>query len=173
LDFKMMNSRIVFADKQRGVVLFISLIMLVVIGMLSLSLMGMARVEMRMANNEEARISALQMAQAINDIIVSDPDKTPVVGGAGYKMCASDHEGCDEVMTDLPVNSITTAINDGHLTATATRADPEFRPPPRGMGFSASKFVGTSFRLRATYDRTEDGQGYGAVEEGLIVLIPL
>ena len=24
-----------------------------------------------------------------------------------------------------------------------------------------------------SYDRTEDGQGYGAVEEGLIVLIPL
>jgi hypothetical protein len=76
-------------------------------------------------------------------------------------------------MTDLPDNYLTTAVTDGHLSASATRADPEFRPPPRGMGFSASKFVGTSFRLRSTYDRTEDGQGYGSVEEGLIVLIPL
>jgi hypothetical protein len=169
----MMNNRFNFADRQRGVVLFISLIMLVVIGMLSLSLMGMSRVELRMANNEEARMNALQMAQAISDIIVADPDKTPVVGGAGYTMCTSSLSGCDAEMSGLPDNYITTAITDGHLSASATRSDPEFRPPPRGMGFSASKFVGTSFRLRSTYDRTEDGQGYGAVEEGLIVLIPL
>jgi hypothetical protein len=168
-----MNNRFNFAGRQRGVVLFISLIMLVVIGMLSLSLMGMSRVELRMANNEEARMNALQMAQAISDIIVADPDKTPVVGGAGYTMCTSSLSGCDAEMSDLPDNHITTAVTDGHLSASATRSDPEFRPPPRGMGFSASKFVGTSFRLRSTYDRTEDGQGYGAVEEGLIVLIPL
>jgi hypothetical protein len=166
-----MNNRFVYADKQRGVVLFISLIMLIVIGMLSVSLMGMSRVEMRMANNEEARVSALQMAQGLSDIIVADPDKTPVVGGAGYKICT--YSGCDAEMTDMPDNVLTTAVVDRHLAASATRSDPEFRPPPRGMGFSTSKFVGTSFRLRSTYDRTEDGQGYGAVEEGLIVLIPL
>ena len=169
----MMNNIFVYAEKQRGVVLFISLVMLVVIAMLSLSLMGMSRVEMRMANNEESRISALQMAQGLSDIIVADPDKTPVVGGAGYKLCTSSLTGCDAEMTSLPDNALATAVVDGHLSASATRADPEFRPPPRGMGFSASKFVGTSFRLRSTYDRTEDGQGYGAVEEGLIVLIPL
>jgi len=168
-----MNNRFVYAEKQRGVVLFISLIMLVVIAMLSLSLMGMSRVEMRMANNEEARISALQMAQGLSDIIVADPDKTPVVGGGGYTICTAGHTGCDADMSALPDNAVKDAVTDGHLSASATRADPEFRPPPRGMGFSASKFVGTSFRLRSTYDRTEDGQGFGAVEEGLIVLIPL
>ena len=168
-----MKKKFVYAQKQRGVVLFLSLIMLVVIGMLTLSLMGMSRVEMRMAANEEARINALQMAQAISDIIVADPDKTPVVGGAGYMLCTSSLSGCDAEMTNMPDNEITEAITDGHLAASATRSDPEFRPPPRGMGFSTSKFVGTSFRLRSTYDRTEDGQGFGSVEEGLIVLIPL
>ena len=39
--------------------------MLVVIGMLTMSLLGMSQIEMRMANNEEARISSLQMAQAM------------------------------------------------------------------------------------------------------------
>jgi len=169
----MMNNRFVYADRQRGVVLFICLIMLVIIGMLSVSLMGMSRVELRMANNEEARISALQMAQGLSDIIVADPDKTPVVGGAGYKICTVGYSGCDADMTALPDNALKEAVTNGHLSASATRADPEFRPPPRGMGFSASKFVGTSFGLRSTYDRTEDGLGYGAVEEGLIVLIPL
>jgi hypothetical protein len=160
-------------QRQRGVVLFISLIMLVVIGMLTMSLMGMSRIEMRMANNEEARISSLQMAQAMNDLIVSRPDMTPVIGGAGYKMCLGDQTGCDQEMTDLPDNVVVDAVTDGYLDASATRQDPEFRPPPRGMGFSASKFIATSFRLESSYDRAAEGQGQAAVEEGLVVLIPL
>jgi len=160
-------------DRQKGVVLFVSLIMLVVIGMLTLSLVGMARMEMRMSANEEARINGLQLSQALSDMIVADPDRTPVVGRAGFTICAGEGQQCDMEMPALPDNSIADAVADGHLTAVATRSDPEFRPPPRGMGFSSSKFVSTSFNLESTYDRTEDGQGYAGVEEGLLVLIPL
>ena len=160
------------ARRQRGVVLFISMIMLIVIGMLTVTLMGMSRVETRMANNEEARINALQAAQAMSDLIVSRPDMTPVIGTTGYTFCVGNLPNCDEQITSLPANSIGDAVADGYLTASATRADPEFRPPPRGMGFSASKFVGTSFALRSTFDATAEGQGQGEIEEGLMVLIP-
>lgn len=169
----MMNLTNKYPQRQRGVVLFISLIMLVVIGMLSMSLMGMSRIEMRMANNEESRISSLQMAQAMNDIIVSRPDMTPVIGGAGFKLCLGDVPNCDMEMPDMPDNEITDAIADGYLQTSAIRQDPEFRPPPRGTGFSASKFTATSFRLQSTYDRTAEGQGQAAIEEGVIVLVPL
>jgi len=158
---------------QRGVVLFISLIMLVVIGMLTMSLMGMSRIEMRMANNEESRISSLQMAQAMNDIIISRPSMTPVIGGAGFKLCVGDLPDCDMDMPDMPDNEVTAAVAEGYLQASAIRQDPEFRPPPRGTGFSASKFTATSFRLQSTYDRTSEGQGQAAIEEGVIVLVPL
>ena len=74
-------------DRQRGVVLFVSLIMLVVIGLLTFSLMGMSQVEMRMANNEEDRVAGLQMAQSLIDALAADPTSTPVVGGGGYTLC--------------------------------------------------------------------------------------
>ena len=64
---------------QSGVVLFVSLIMLIVITMISMSLMSMSGIEMRMANNEEARINGLQVAQAIVDVVASQDDVTPVV----------------------------------------------------------------------------------------------
>ncbi len=169
----MMNSSANFPRRQRGVVLFISLIMLVVIGMLTMSLMGMSRIEMRMANNEESRISSLQMAQAMNDIIISKPNMTPVIGGAGYKLCLGSVANCNMTMPGMPDNDVTDAVTEGYLTATAIRQSPEFRPPPRGTGFSASKFTATSFRLQSTYDRTAEGQGQAAIEEGVIVLIPL
>jgi hypothetical protein len=170
-----MNALTHTRQSQHGVVLFISLIMLVVIGMLTMSLMGMSRIEMRLANNEEARISGLQMAQALSDMIVARPDMTPVVGSAGFKLCVGAQTGCDMDMdmTDIPANDITAAVDGGYLRASAARQEPEFRPPPRGMGFSASKFVATSFRLESEFDRTEDGQGHAGVEEGLTVLIPL
>jgi len=161
-------------QRQRGVVLFVSLIMLVVIGMLTLSLMGISRIEMRMANNEEARVNGLQIAQALSDVIIATPDLTPVIGVAGHKNCAGALEDCDMSMTDnLPDNAIATAVQEGYLTASATRTTPEFRPPPRGLGWSSSKFVATSFVLDVQYDRTEDGLGQGGVEEGIVVMIPL
>lgn len=161
-------------QRQQGVVLFVSLIMLVVIGMLSLSLMGISRIELRMANNEEARVSSLQLAQSLSDVIVATPALTPVIGVAGHKNCAGAIEGCDMYMNDdLPDNEIAQAVQSGYLTASATRSTPEFRPPPRGLGWSSSKFIATSFHLEATFDRTEEGLGHGSVQEGVVVMIPL
>jgi hypothetical protein len=156
--------------RQRGVVLFVSLIMLVVIGLLTLSLMGMTRVEMRMANNEEARVSGLQLSQSLIDVLVANPSMTPVVGGAGYSLCLGNETGCDQYLPGLEDSKVEDAIADGHLSIRATRPDPEFRGVPRELGTSAT-FSTTSFHLEATYDQTEDGGGYGKIEEGLMVLI--
>jgi hypothetical protein len=159
--------------RQRGVVLMVSIIMMVVIAMLTLSLLTMSRVGMRMANNEEARANALQMAQAINENIISDPDMTPVIGAAGFRLCTSNVGDCD-METIVPTHTeISTAVDLDQLSAVATRGTPEFQPPPRGMGFSVAKFASTSFELDAVYDRADEGQGFAEVREGLIVMIPL
>jgi hypothetical protein len=160
-----------FPSRQRGVVLFVSLIMIVVIGMLTLSLMGMSRIEMRMANNEEARINGLQIAQAMLDVAVSDSKMTPVVGGADYRMCLGDQTDCDMEIGSTPPDEINAHITGDALSFAAIRTDPPLRPPIRGSGWSVS-FVAAPFRLRATYDRTEDGQGFAEVEQGLEIMIP-
>ena len=168
-----MNSYNSRYNKQRGAVLMVSVIMLMVIAMLTLSLLTMSRVGMRMAINDEARANSLQMAQAINEVIISDPDMTPVVGTAGFRLCTDNVADCD-MQTILPVDTeISGAVDLDQLSAVATRGTPEFKPPPRGMGFSVSKFAATSFELDAVYDRAEEGQGFAEIREGLIVMIPL
>lgn len=158
-------------SRQRGVVLFVSLIMVVIIGMLTMSLMGMSRIEMRMANNEEARINGMQMAQAMIDVAVSDADMTPVIGGADYRLCLGDQTDCDQQITATPPDEIDAQITSDALDFAAIRTDPPLRPPIRGSGWSVS-FVAAPFRLRATYDRTEEGQGFAEVEQGLEIMIP-
>ena len=168
-----MNKQHTHISKQRGAVLMVSLIMMVVIGMLTLSLMTMSRIQMRMASNEESRVNALQMAQAINELVISDPDMTPVVGTAGFRLCTDNVADCD-METIAPDNDVLVeAVNYDQLSAVATRGTPEFQPPPRGTGFSVSKFTATSFDLSGTYDRAEEGRGFAQVDEGLIVMIPL
>jgi hypothetical protein len=166
-----MQNHLNIPSKQRGVVLFVSLIMVVIIGMLTLSLMGMSRIEMRMANNEEARINGLQVAQSMIDVAVSDSKMTPVVGGAEYRLCLGDQTDCDMEIPSTPPDEVNAYVTSDALDFVATRSDPPLRPPVRGSGWSVS-FVAAPFRLRATYDRTEDGQGFAEVEQGLEIMIP-
>lgn len=167
------NSPIVMPGRQRGVVLFVSLIMLIVIGLLTMSLTGMSRMEMRMANNEENRINGLQAAQAVIDIASSDQDLTPVVGGAGYMLCAgTDTEGCDAIVTDeLPANDLKTAVTGGKLNLYVIRSNPPIQNPPRYVETDLNHFESAPFRLRGIYDRTGEGMGQAAVEQGVVVLV--
>ena len=157
-------------DRQRGVVLFVSLIMIVVIGLLTFSLMGMSQVEMRMANNEEDRVAGIQMAQSLIDVLAADPTSTPVVGGGGYTLCLGDEADCDEYIDDLVDSKVEDAVADGHLSIRATRAAGDVSNAPRVFGNSA-QIGATTFHLEATYDNTEDGGGYAKIEEGLLVLV--
>lgn len=157
-------------ERQRGVVLFVSLIMLVVIGLLTFSLMGMSQVEMRMANNEEDRVAGLQMAQSLIDALASDPTSTPVVGGGGYTLCLGNEADCDEYLPSLADSKVEDAVTDGHLSIKATRSESDVTGAPRVLGNSSS-IGATTFHLEATYDNTEDGGGYAKIEEGLLVLV--
>jgi hypothetical protein len=158
---------------QSGVVLFVSLIMLIVITMISMSLMSMSGIEMRMANNEEARINGLQVAQAIVDVVASQDDVTPVIGAAGYTLCAGNSDdACDVYVDDkLPDNQVKTEVDEGSLQLMIIRTEPALQPPPRGTKWSIKSFDAAPFRVRGIYDRTEEGGGYAAVEQGVEIMI--
>ena len=160
-------------NHQSGVVLFVSLVMLLVITMISMSLMSMSTIEMRMANNEEARINGLQVAQALIDVVASQDDVTPVVGAAGYTLCAGDSDdACDVYIDDkLPDNEVKTQVDQGSLQLMIIRNSPALQPPPRGTKWSIKSFDSAPFRVRGIYDRTEEGGGYAAVEQGVEIMI--
>ena len=168
-----MNREITLAHKQQGAVLMISAVMLVVIGMLTMSLMGMSRMEVRMATNEEFRVNAIQASQSSNEAIISNPSTTPVVGGVGYKLCTTNLASCDQYTLVMPTAEMQALISEDHLSAVAFRGEPLFRNPPRGTDWSLDKFTSTTFTVQSTFDRTADGQGAAQVEEGLVVMLPL
>jgi hypothetical protein len=168
-----MNNSIQTQHKQSGAVMMISAVMLIVIGMLTMSLMSMSRMQVHMAMNEEMRINAIQSAKSSNEAIIGNPSTTPVVGGVGYKLCSTNMSGCDQYTLLMPTDEMAALITNDFLSAIVFRAEPLFRNPPRGTDWSLDKFTSTTFTVQSTFDRTEDGQGNSSINEGLIVMLPL
>ncbi len=158
--------------RQDGAILIVSLVILIAISLLTVSSMRSSNIGLRMAQNEESRITAAQGAQALADAIVSDPQTTPVVGGSGYTICTPGEGGCNSY--DLPVSDSVIAYNisAGDLTARVRRLGPIFRTPPRIVESSIDKFSSASFEVTATYDRSDESLGRQQIVEGVMVLVP-
>jgi len=160
------NSR----KNQRGGVLLVSLVFLIVIGLLGLSSLTTSRLELRMANNEEVRTNALQIAMALADAVVATPAMTPVFGTLGYTMCTAGQPNCDNPSLFMPDPALAPEVASGHLGGTVVLRTMPNTPPPRGLGFSADKFSAAGFELTSTYDRADEGLGSATVRQGLLVL---
>ena len=158
--------------RQRGAILMIALVFLVTITLLTISSMRSTNMGLFLAQNEESRIAAEQIAQALADAIVASPASTPVVGMSGYTACTAGESGCDS--NDLPVSDPTLAakVAADHIQARVERTGALFRPPPRAVETSIDKFATASFRVVTTFDRVDEGLGRRQVTEGVLVLIP-
>ena len=150
----------------------ITLVFLIAISMLTVSSMQSSNIGLRMALNEESRLTASQGAQALADAIVSLPAATPVVGGAGFTICTAGEVNCNR--TDLPVTDpvLATEVANGHISARVQREGPLFRPPPRSVESSIDKFSSASFEVTTTYDRSDEALGMQQITEGILVLVP-
>ena len=158
--------------RQSGAILIIALVFLVVITLLTTSAMSSSKIGLFLAQNEESRISADQLAQALADAIVANPASTPVVGQSGFRFCTAGGYSCDR--TDLPVPNPTLQgeIDSSHMSASVERTGTLFKPPPRVVESSIDKFTSASFTVTTTFDRVDDGLGYQQVTEGVMVLVP-
>jgi len=158
--------------KESGAVLVVTMLFLIAISMLAVSSMQSGNIGLLMAQNEEARIAAIQGAQALADAIVSNPATTPVIGGSGYTICTVGEPNCDS--SNLPITNgvLATAIAQGHLTARVQRDGPLLRPPPRSVESSIDKFTSASFEVTTTFDRTDEQLGRQQITEGVLVLVP-
>jgi len=157
--------------QQRGVALITALIFLIIITMLSLSNMRSSTLELRMANNDEVRVAAFQMAQAVVDATFDDSANTPVIGDVGYQNCTSNVSGCDETTITLPAGLFDTEMAAGDITVVVERITDE-QPPPRGIESSAAWFSTTTFSIQGRYDRSDENLGAAGIEQGVMILIP-
>jgi len=158
--------------RQDGAILVISLVILIAITLLTISSMRSSNIGLRMAQNEESRVAAAQGAQALADVILSDPQTTPVIGGSGFTICTAGESGCNR--NDLPIANaeIANYIANGDLSGRVQRLGPIFRPPPRVVESSIDKFSSAAFEVTATYDRTDESLGRQRIVEGVMVLVP-
>ena len=158
--------------QQHGATLLVALVFLVVLGLLTMTSMQATRLQLRMSNNEESRVSALQAAQAMTDAIAATPSMTPVMGGIGFTLCTPDGDACDRESLFMPAGDLEDEVTDGNLTAEAVISSPPGSPPPRWLGYSADKFGATGFAVTSTYNRADEGRGRATVNAGLVVLTP-
>ena len=158
-------------NSERGAALVTALVFLGVITVLSITSMRESTIGVRMAQNEEARLSGLQDAQAMTEAVVSTPAATPVIGGAGFTICTAGEAGCNVYGVPLPV-TVANEVAAGHLSARIQRLTPPLKPPPRVLESSIDKFSAASFQVAATYDRSNEGLGQLQLVEGMIVLVP-
>ena len=75
------------SGRQRGAILMVSLVFLLLMTIVAISAMKTGIFELLMSSNEQARIEAFQRAQSIMDDIFSEPDNIPVAGKIGDRFC--------------------------------------------------------------------------------------
>lgn len=160
------------AHRQQGAILVVSLMFLVAITLFTVSSMRSSNIGLRIAQNEESRVAAVQAAQALADAIVANPASTPVIGDTGFAACTAGEANCNT--NDLPISNeaLAYAVASNHLSARVERTGAVFRPPPRIVESSIDKFSSASFTVTTTYDRTDEGLGRQQIAEGVLVLVP-
>ena len=144
-------------NSQNGAALLVALSFLVVITLISLTAMRSTTTELRLANNNEERIAAEQMAQSAVDAVMSNPNYFVVTGVEGTEDTSINLS--KDVVDEFEWTDIT--ITEG---ATAN--------PPRGLGASAEKFQGTMFHVDGDYNNLDEGRGQAFIGQGVVLLVP-
>ncbi|QIB66350.1 PilX N-terminal domain-containing pilus assembly protein [Kineobactrum salinum] len=105
-----MNGRGAGGKPQRGAVLLLAMVFLLLLAIISSSVVRTSVLEFRMAGNDQFREEALQKAQAIAAALAEDPANFRLTGGVGYTRCRAGG-GCES--ETLAVAAATEAVPAG------------------------------------------------------------
>ncbi len=157
------------ARRQQGATLAIALILLIAVTVLSLSSLSTGLLEMVMAANEEARMTAFQQAQAGLEAVINDESNFPVVGGVGDSNCTSGFTGasCNQSSLQFP-----TGVDTNKHAARTERLNPLFACPPRAFATSCDSFKVAHFAVDSRFDDVVNRGGRSQVVAGLMMLVP-
>lgn len=166
------------AQRQQGVALFTALVVMSLILLLGVTAAKFTIGNLKMAVNEEVRVSAIQGTQAIIDAAFLDGINTAVRGGDGVTTCtdrfplppAADTT-CTYSDISLP-DEFDDDISNERIAIRVSRGTPSLIPPPRGIGTSIRAFDAAPFLIEAQFDKRDVRQGYAEINEGVILLVP-
>lgn len=158
-------------NHQTGSVLLIALVFLVILTLGATTSMNTSLLEMRMAGNEEIRVSTLEMTQSVVDEVVGNPSNIIVSGDVGYVNCTDNVAGCNETSIQIDQTLLPVADAD-KAEVVVERLSPALSPAPRGINSSADAFLAARFEVDVTFDGSDDGEGRAGIVQGVIVLVP-
>lgn len=159
---------------QRGVVLVVSLLVLLVLGVIAATMARTSLLELRMAGNEEARIAALQQALTGIDAVLADPANLPPASTLGHRSCLDGvtATGCDDHAITIASAALPAT---GDLDLAAVRVAPLAGPMPvmaQDRASSAIHYVVGKFEVQARYDGSGEQRGHAALAQGVLVRQP-
>ena len=155
--------------QQQGVALAMALLFLSVITLLGLATLRMSSTQLKMAQNDHARVSALEIAQAAIDATIDDPANTPVSLFAPLSRCFGQSGAltCSD-----PELSLAGPLFAQGVYAEAVLTEPAEQPVTDLLITSSDKFALATFTIRAKYDRNAESLGAADIEQGYMELLP-
>ena len=159
------------ASRQRGISLFVSMILLAAITILTLISARSTVLELTMADNEQQRITAFEKAQAAIDKLFED--RTSVINFntvVGHTDCTSNiSSGCDAQNVTLPADD----GFDGNNKAWVSRVgEAELVCPPAFLQISCADSKAAFFEFRSQYDARANRAGNVAIIQGVLSILP-
>jgi len=156
--------------RQAGMAMLVALIMLVVMTLLALSAVRFSALEVKMSSNDELIVEAFQKAVSIVDATIANSANTAVTSQAGYTVCTAGVSGCNANTVVLPDGFESSAVAAGKVTVKSILINPQQRMG-RGLGSGIGAVYYASFRIEGSYDRSDEGLGRDAINEGVAVLL--
>ena len=153
---------------QRGVVLAVGLIILLLLTVLGIAAMRGSIFELQMARNEEARLSAFERAQSVIDAVIARPANLKG-GEPGEPSCNGNVTGCDHA--DVTMDDELLEAPHGERTQARVTYRYCRGKVPRRLNVSEDEFDGAWFSVEGTYDGSEDRLGRSALDQGVLVLM--
>lgn len=166
----------VVPNRQEGVVLVVSLVLLVAITLLSLAGISTTTLEFLMASNQQDRVDAFQQAEAGIDATASYGDNFQVRGLVGDSHCTPGfldtskyYDASAEVTCNAFDVSIPAAFDLTYSRVDIQRMPPLLQPAPRFIESSAEKLKVASFKIDSRYDARALEEGRAEHNQGVIV----
>ncbi len=161
---------------QGGAALATSLLILTVLTLLGLAAMRGSKMELRLSQNAESRVNALQSAQAIADGVTQNDANLAVGNGPGYSACYVPGSDAPDSLPFTCATATLAAPGDAALQAwtyaRVLREDPEFISAAalRGAGNSGRSYDYARFTITGGYDHSAAGFGAAEVVQGVLKL---
>lgn len=136
--------------------------MLICLTLIALASARTGVMELRMADNDQQNVDALQTAQAAVDWVISDPTNFTTQGALDTATAVTLPSG---------LFSVNTTAGES-LGASVTRTTDCALPPRTSTASSLVAFSAFSYRIAADVDKTSTGKGKASLREGYTVLGP-